>query len=691
MASYQVPLKNSAIFVSQYWIYTEESSGTTNPAGSNQQIQFNDSGQFGADSDFYYNKNENKLYVPYASFSSDLLVSTNLFKTDSSNSKIAINKSTPDYTLDVSGDINFTGNLRKNGVIQGKPAGSNTQIQYNSNNAFGADSNFYYDDSDNILYVPYANVGDDLVVRTDLLKTDSANGKIGINKASPNYTLDVSGDINYTGNLRKNGVAQSSLTIGGSDTQIQFNSNGSLNGSSNLTWNNTTKTLTTWNLVSSNYFTLSGIANTVKDYILYYDITSKQITYGLFPTGGSSNSIQYKSGNKITGSSTFTYDDSVGNLNIETNTGSPYIRVRELTYTTSKVDLSPDGLTCREPNSDDSLAEFLYNQSKTPKQYLTGTQSNSRTGKILVRADDDGEITSDTNISYNESTNTLLCNKLNVSSDLTVSGQLNTSSIIIAGTATSSTGLSNAMPAGGTVNQIVAKNSSSNYDYSWTNISNLIYNSITGSTNQILARTASSVSFQGIASLLINSLSSGSVGQYLQLQASNTLGWATVSSSSSGSSLTTQNIAEFSLTSNSSAINSSSAGSPYSSIYTVAFNNTVSNTISGVSNSSGTITLPFGGLYHISASIKWGNWSQSYRIVWINCPTITSSKIGENWINQQSASGGGSPFINAQGFIDLRSATSNTTFTIQTSQLSGSSNVSTAVESGSRVYITRIS
>lgn len=39
-------------------------SGSTNPAGSNTQVQFNDNGSFGADPDFSYDSNVQNLYVP---------------------------------------------------------------------------------------------------------------------------------------------------------------------------------------------------------------------------------------------------------------------------------------------------------------------------------------------------------------------------------------------------------------------------------------------------------------------------------------------------------------------------------------------------------------------------------------------------------------------------------------------------
>lgn len=62
-----------------------------------------------------------------------------------------------------------------------------------------------------------ANVN--LNVGTNLIKTDNANARVAINKASPSYTLDVSGDVNLTGKLRVSGDAGTSnyvLVSGGS-------------------------------------------------------------------------------------------------------------------------------------------------------------------------------------------------------------------------------------------------------------------------------------------------------------------------------------------------------------------------------------------------------------------------------------------------------------------------------------------
>jgi len=49
------------------------------------------------------------------------------------NYKVGINNNTPEYTFDVIGDINFTGNLYKNGIIYGNNQ-SDTLWDNNSNN-----------------------------------------------------------------------------------------------------------------------------------------------------------------------------------------------------------------------------------------------------------------------------------------------------------------------------------------------------------------------------------------------------------------------------------------------------------------------------------------------------------------------------------------------------------------------------
>ena len=78
---------------------------------------------------------------------------------------VGIGTAAPAYTLDVAGDINFTGNLTQNGTTFGSSV--------------------------------WAQSGNDV---------NYTAGNVGIGTSSAAYTLDVAGNINFTGNLTENGV-----------------------------------------------------------------------------------------------------------------------------------------------------------------------------------------------------------------------------------------------------------------------------------------------------------------------------------------------------------------------------------------------------------------------------------------------------------------------------------------------------
>ena len=92
-------------------------------------------------------------------------------------SNIAVGKSNALFPLDVNGDINFSGTLRSNGIAY---VGSQFSIY--------AESNIYL----------------------------SAGSNLAIGKSNAAYTLDIVGDINFTGTLRSNGFIYSSGSGGSS-------------------------------------------------------------------------------------------------------------------------------------------------------------------------------------------------------------------------------------------------------------------------------------------------------------------------------------------------------------------------------------------------------------------------------------------------------------------------------------------
>ena len=89
---------------------------------------------------------------------------TNLTATSSGN--VGISKTTPAFTLDVNGDINFSGSLYEGGS-------------------------------------PFVSTPWTIETGPDALSYTSGN--IGINKINPSFTLDVNGDINFTGSLYESG------------------------------------------------------------------------------------------------------------------------------------------------------------------------------------------------------------------------------------------------------------------------------------------------------------------------------------------------------------------------------------------------------------------------------------------------------------------------------------------------------
>jgi len=172
------------------WV-AQTGGGATNPAGANTQVQFNDQGSFGAESNFTYDKATDVLTADHfsgeggnlsniqgANVSGAVANATHATSADSANAVAGAN---------VTGEVAFaavansvavanvagigniaTTNLDGNsanyldgtgswGPVSGgggTPGGSNTQVQYNDNGAFGGEAVFTYDDVTDTLTAP---------------------------------------------------------------------------------------------------------------------------------------------------------------------------------------------------------------------------------------------------------------------------------------------------------------------------------------------------------------------------------------------------------------------------------------------------------------------------------------------------------------------------------------------------------
>lgn len=289
------------------WAAGGGGGGNGTPGGANTQIQYNDSGTFGGDSGFTYNKSTNTMAVENVNVTGE----TNL----GSVANVTITGGSSGYFLRTDGAGNLTWASAGGGGGNGTPGGTNTQVQFNDEDTFGGNVNFTFDKSTGILSIPIVSA---TTVSASGIQTagNVTAGNIKANTlANIAGNLRVSGNVNFTGaanitlgtiaNLKISGGTNGDVLTtdglgnlswqtgggggngspGGSNTQIQFNNNGLFGGSPYLTFNNTTNTMQIGgNLIANTFQMGAGVYEFSRSEVYFAStasISPRQMLYSI--------------------------------------------------------------------------------------------------------------------------------------------------------------------------------------------------------------------------------------------------------------------------------------------------------------------------------------------------------------------------------------------------------------------------
>lgn len=174
-------------------------------------------------------------------------------------------------------------NMQVYGGGFGVPGGNTTTIQYNNGGQLGGIPNVKYDGS-------------------NLSLGNLANVKIS--GGSANYLIKTDGN----GNL-----SWGTPSIAGSNTQVQYNSNGQLGGSSSFTFNNTSNTMSVTNIKVGAYYYANGQPLNLSNTYSNSNVAAFLYTAGLFT--GAVNNIQTTGATLTTSATAYTGREAFSGVN----------------------------------------------------------------------------------------------------------------------------------------------------------------------------------------------------------------------------------------------------------------------------------------------------------------------------------------------------------------------------------------
>jgi cytoskeletal protein CcmA (bactofilin family) len=193
-------------------------------------------------------------------FTGDLEVDTNVLKVDATLDRVGINTATPTGELHVVGNAFVTSNITtsSNVIVTGTAAAtSKTTGAVQVTGGVGISGNVYAD---------AAYISSNLNVDGTTLHVDSVSNRVGVGKTDPGFTLDVTGDVNFSGGLYQGGslFVSTPWTIETSPDALSYTAGnvgiGVVNPSSTLEVDGN---VSAYEIIVSNVTTTNLIMNTV--------------------------------------------------------------------------------------------------------------------------------------------------------------------------------------------------------------------------------------------------------------------------------------------------------------------------------------------------------------------------------------------------------------------------------------------
>lgn len=251
---------SNSVYANNYF-FANGVAFTSDPAGSNTEVQFNNDGNFGASPNLVFDSSAGTL------ISENLTVTGNTLLGDVET--VTILGGTNGYVLqtDGAGGLSWTAQTG-NGGGNGSPGGANMQVQFNSAGTFAGDAGFTYDVDDDLLSaihiageagnlsnLTYSNItGIGNISSVNLTGED--NKVLYANGVFADISAGASANFaNYAGNVTVG--AQPNITSVGTLTGLQIN--GDLSVTANIGVSNLAVTEDTTFSGPVNFTTLSNV------------------------------------------------------------------------------------------------------------------------------------------------------------------------------------------------------------------------------------------------------------------------------------------------------------------------------------------------------------------------------------------------------------------------------------------------